>query len=99
MAAGGYPGEYEKGKLIAGIEEAEALLSGRVDAQPLDARVKLQTAMEHLRLLANAAAVLAHGRVEGVGLHEDLAETVPGYQALVRAYELSGPEVSDGASA
>ena len=37
------------------FEEAEALLSGRVDAQPLDARVKLQTAMEHLRLLANAA--------------------------------------------
>jgi nifR3 family TIM-barrel protein len=37
------------------FEEAEALLSGRVDAPPIDARVKLQTAMEHLRLLAGAA--------------------------------------------
>jgi tRNA-dihydrouridine synthase B len=35
--------------------EAEALLSGRVDAPPIDARVKLETAMEHLRFLAGAA--------------------------------------------
>jgi ABC-type multidrug transport system fused ATPase/permease subunit len=49
--------------------------------------------------LADRVVYLEHGRIAGVGRHEDLAETVPGYQALVRAYELSGPEVSDGATA
>jgi ATP-binding cassette, subfamily B, bacterial len=47
--------------------------------------------------LADRVVYLEHGRIGGVGRHEDLAETVPGYQALVRAYEMSGPEVSDGA--
>jgi tRNA-dihydrouridine synthase B len=36
------------------FEEAENLLSGRTDARPIDAAVKLDTAMEHLRLLADA---------------------------------------------
>jgi tRNA-dihydrouridine synthase B len=35
--------------------ETEALLSGRADALCIDARTKLETAMEHLRLLAEAA--------------------------------------------
>ena len=42
--------------------------------------------------LADRVVYLEGGRVLAMGRHDDLAETVPGYQALVRAYE-SEPSV------
>ncbi len=47
--------------------------------------------------LADRVVYLEAGRIGGVGRHDDLVATVPGYQTLVRAYEASGPEVTEGA--
>jgi ABC-type multidrug transport system fused ATPase/permease subunit len=38
--------------------------------------------------LADTVVYLEHGRVVGAGTHEDLLVAVPGYERLVRAYEL-----------
>ena len=38
--------------------------------------------------LADTVVYLEHGRVVGAGTHEDLLAAVPGYERLVRAYEL-----------
>ena len=38
--------------------------------------------------LADAVVYLEHGRLLGAGTHDELLATVPGYERLVRAYEL-----------
>jgi phosphoribosylamine--glycine ligase len=72
MAASGYPGEYERGSLIRGIAEAEAL--------PGVAIFHAGTRMDGERLLANGGRVL---NVSATGA--DLAEAVRrAYAAIAR---------------
>ena len=64
MCSAGYPGPYEKGKVITGIEDAEALSGGGRDVIVFHAGTKLD---------ADGAIVTNGGRVLGVtALAEDL---------------------------
>jgi tRNA-dihydrouridine synthase B len=83
------------------FREAEALLSGREDAPAIDERVKLETAMEHLRMLALAAGeqkacrdmrkhfvAYTKGMPGGSLLRQSVvtAETIAEYQDIVESY-------------
>jgi phosphoribosylamine--glycine ligase len=74
MASGGYPGAYEKGQVITGIEEAEAL--GDVVV------FHAGTARRNGELVTNG------GRVLGVtALGDDFATTIDrAYQAVERIH-------------
>jgi ABC-type multidrug transport system fused ATPase/permease subunit len=45
--------------------------------------------------LADRVIYLEGGRVVGTGSHDDLLATLPGYRAIIRAYEQEHPEAAD----
>jgi ABC-type multidrug transport system fused ATPase/permease subunit len=45
--------------------------------------------------LADRVIYLEGGRVIGTGSHDDLLATLPGYRAIIRAYEQEHPEEVD----
>ena len=78
------------------LDDATAAVDPRVEQQIL-AGLRTGLAMTTLIVahrvstiaLADRVLFLDHGRLAAVGTHAKLLETEPGYQALVRAYEVS----------
>jgi ABC-type multidrug transport system fused ATPase/permease subunit len=81
------------------LDDATSAVDPTIEAQILDGLRRDQGAtlivvahrLSTIRL-ADRVVFLEEGRAAAVGRHDDLVETVPGYQALVRAYEQEAVE-------
>jgi phosphoribosylamine--glycine ligase len=77
MASGGYPGDYEKGKIIQGLEDVSRMKDVYV--------FQAATAMDQNRIVTNG------GRVLGVtGLGEDIPKAIEKTYQAVRKISWEG---------